>query len=152
MHRQVSMSILHRCKGFSHLKWRSRWLWHHEMMPLLYCWCKLPQKPQELVQFQSSLGLFCQLGVLSPSNPQTWNWKDKDHYCLEHNYTVGINCNLREPTKIIQHPPVNTLSWIIYSITMYICYFYDGQIATDLGLPMALYLYNIGFLDTCWHL
>ena len=45
--------------------------------------------------------LVCQPGVMSPCDDQTWNWKGKDHYHLEQNHAVGINCNVSEPTKFI---------------------------------------------------
>ena len=50
--------------------------------------------------------LVCQLGVSSPCDNQTWNWKGKDHYHLEQNHAVGINCNFSVPTKFIQCLPV----------------------------------------------
>ena len=53
--------------------------------------------------------LVCQLGVLSPCNSQAWNWTGKDCYHLEQNHAAGINDNLCEPTKFIQHLPVTFL-------------------------------------------
>ena len=54
--------------------------------------------------------LVCQLGVLSPCDSQTWNWKGKDCYHLEQNCNVGINCNFGEPTEFIQHLLVTFLA------------------------------------------
>ena len=46
--------------------------------------------------------LVCQLGVSSPCDNQTWNWRGKDHYHLEENGAVEINCDFSEPAKHIQ--------------------------------------------------
>ena len=71
-------------------------------MCLRLCWASWVSVLQLLVS---------QPGILPPCVYLTWYQKGKDHHPLEWNSACGINCNLSEPTKSIQHSWRESLFW-----------------------------------------